>query len=51
MTLPTPENITRLYWDGRGDDGAYVPGGPLYACAETLMNGERQKATAEITVL
>ena len=51
MTRPTPENITRLYWDGRGDDGAYVPAGRYTLALETLMNGERQKATAEITVL
>ena len=51
MTRPTPGNITRLYWDGRGDDGAYVPAGRYTLALETLMNGERQKATAEITVL
>ena len=51
MTRPTPGNITRLYWDGRGDDGAYVPAGRYTLALETLMNGERQKATTEITVL
>ena len=51
MTRPTPGNITRLYWDGRGDDGAYVPAGRYTLALETLINGERQKATADVAVL
>lgn len=51
LTRPAPGDITRLYWDGRSDAGKRVPGGAYTAALETVIDGLRQKATVDITVL
>ena len=50
LTRPAPGNVTRLYWDGRNDAGERVPAGVYTAALETLISGERQKATVDLTV-
>ena len=50
LTRPAPGDVTRLYWDGRNDAGERVPAGAYAAALETVIGGERQKATVDITV-
>ena len=48
--LTRPGGANRLYWDGRDAQGNAVPGGDYVLAVEALVCGERQKATANITV-
>ena len=50
LTRPTPGDITMLYWDGRDDAGNPVPSGAYTAALETVISGNRQKATVDLTV-
>ena len=50
LTRPTPGDITMLYWDGRDNAGNLVPSGAYTAALETVISGNRQKATVDLTV-
>ena len=50
LTRLTPGDITMLYWDGRDDAGNPVPSGAYTAALETVISGNRQKATVDLTV-
>ena len=50
LTRPTPGDITMLYWDGRDNAGNPVPSGAYTAALETVISGNRQKATVDLTV-
>ena len=50
LTRPTPGDITMLYWDGRDNAGNPVPSGAYTAALETIISGNRQKATVDLTV-
>ena len=50
LTRPAPGDITLLYWDGRDDAGNRVPAGAYTAALETVISGNRQKATVDLTV-
>ena len=39
-----------LYWDGRDNAGNPVPSGAYTAALETVISGNRQKATVDLTV-
>ena len=44
------DGVTRLYWDGRGNDGAFAPAGTYTVAAEALVGGRRRKAACNVTV-
>ncbi|MCI6375342.1 MAG: hypothetical protein MR821_08610, partial [Clostridiales bacterium] len=49
--LTHPGNgVTRLYWDGRGSDGAFVQPGTYTVAAEALVGGKRRKAACNVAV-
>ena len=50
LTRPAPGGITLLYWDGRDDAGNRVSVGAYTAALETVIGGNRQKATVDLTV-
>ena len=50
LTRPAPGGITLLYWDGRDDAGNRVSAGAYTAALETVIGGNRQKATVDLTV-
>ena len=50
LTRPAPGDVTLLYWDGRDDAGNRVSVGAYTAALETVIGGNRQKATVDLTV-
>ena len=50
MTRPAPGGLTRLYWDGRADNGAFAPAGRYEITAEAVIGGRRVKAAAGLTI-
>ena len=50
MTRPAPGSITRLYWDGRNDQGKPVSAGSYVITCETRIGGVRKKAAASIQI-
>lgn len=50
LTRPTPGDITMLYWDGRDNAATPFLPGAYTAALETVISGNRQKATVDLTV-
>ena len=50
LTRPSKDGTTRLYWDGRNAQGDVLPSGDYVIAAETIVCGERLKATADVRI-
>lgn len=45
------DGTTRLYWDGRAENGSCVPAGTYTIAAEAIVGGVRHKAAGNVTVI
>lgn len=50
LTRPTPDQITRIFWDGRDADGHIVPQGRYTIAAEAILGGARVKAASNVVI-
>ena len=50
LTHPSPDGVTRLYWDGRDAQGEPLPAGDYVVAAEASVAGRRLKATANVRI-
>ena len=51
LTHPSPGDISRLFWDGKTDDGSFAPQGSYTVCAEAILSGKRSKAVAAVELI
>ena len=51
LTRSTPDGVTRVYWDGRDDEGILVSSGEYTVTAEAIIGGRRQKSAVNVTVV
>ena len=50
LTRPTPDQITRIFWDGRDADGHMAPQGRYTIAAEAILGGARVKAASNVVI-
>ena len=50
LTRPTPQNLTRLYWDGRDASGLPLPPGVYTVRADAYIGGMRHRVTQDVTL-
>lgn len=50
ITRPAPGGVTRIYWNGRDENGAPVPSGTYVIACETRIGSARKKAAVSVAV-
>lgn len=50
LTHPAPDDVTRLYWDGKDAQGSFVPEGNYTITSDAVLCSQRVKASAQVHV-